>query len=71
MAEGITGYSNLNIKKEIVVTHNDLPLHCPMNESAAWCSHPRVLLAIELTKTKSCRCPYCGTLYRLDNKSSG
>lgn len=70
MTEGIAGYNNLNIKKEVVVSSDDLPLHCPMNESAAWCSHPRVFLPIESSKTKSSRCPYCGTVYRLGDKTA-
>jgi uncharacterized Zn-finger protein len=69
MADRVSGCNHLNIKKEIIITATDLPLHCPMNDSAGWCSHPRVFLAIELSKTKSIRCPYCSTKYRLSNET--
>ncbi len=68
MADRASGCNNLNIKKEIIITTNDLPLHCPTNSSAGWCSHPRVFLAIERSKTRSIRCPYCSTMYRLSNE---
>ena len=63
MAERVAGCQNLNIKKEVLITSADLPLHCPMNDSVAWCSHPRVFLA--MGSKKPTRCPYCGTVYRL------
>lgn len=69
MATRLAGSKQLNIKKEVTVTLADLPLHCPTNDSAGWCSHPRVFLAIEISKTKSSRCPYCGTVYRLIDDS--
>ena len=58
----------LNTLKEVVINRKDLPLHCPVDDSAIWCSHPRVFLAIETVKNNEIRCPYCGTLYRLDNQ---
>ena len=58
-------YKKLNITNEVKVTRNELPLHCPTNTAALWCAHPKVYLAIEESKTKSARCPYCGTLYQL------
>ncbi|MCK5901636.1 MAG: zinc-finger domain-containing protein [Cocleimonas sp.] len=64
MSERLAGCKNLNIKKEVVISIADLPLQCPIDANIA-CSHPRVYLAIETTKTKTSRCPYCGTLYRL------
>ena len=69
MADRVSGCNHLNIKKEITITATDLPLHCPMNDSSGWCSHPRVFLAIESSKTKSIRCPYCSTKYRLSNET--
>jgi uncharacterized Zn-finger protein len=45
------------------VTRADLPLHCPMPDTALWNSHPRVFLPIEETGTAVC--PYCGTRYVL------
>jgi len=49
--------------REIEVTAKDLPLHCPMADSALWCSHPRVFLDVAASGEASC--PYCGTKYRL------
>ncbi len=64
-------YKKLNITNEVKVSHKDLPLHCPTNVSALWCSHPKVFLplgkadTIDEAEKKSVRCPYCGTLYVL------
>ncbi len=66
MSEIQSGCKNLNIKKEVLITNDDLPLHCPMNESVTWCSHPRVFLSVEPRKPS--RCPYCGTVYRLSDE---
>ena len=61
-------YKKLNITNDVTVNRSDLPLHCPRNESALWCSHPKVFLAIADSKSGSVRCPYCGTLYKLHDK---
>jgi len=58
-------YKKLNITNEVKVSRKDLPLHCPTNVSALWCSHPKVFLPLGEEKKKSTRCPYCGTLYVL------
>ena len=63
-------YKKLNITNEVKVSHKDLPLHCPINVGALWCSHPKVFIPLGVTEatgaeTKSARCPYCGTLYTL------
>ncbi|TJZ75498.1 zinc-finger domain-containing protein [Chitiniphilus eburneus] len=52
-----------NTQREIEVTAQDLPLHCPTPDQVKWNSHPRVFLPIE--KTGEALCPYCGTRYRL------
>jgi uncharacterized Zn-finger protein len=52
-----------NTRRVIEVGESDLPLHCPMPGDTAWCSHPRVFLAVE-EKGESL-CPYCGTRYKL------
>ncbi len=49
--------------REIEVSASDLPLHCPTDAVALWCSHPRVFL--DLAETGEALCPYCGTRYRL------
>ncbi|HEY7985754.1 MAG TPA: zinc-finger domain-containing protein, partial [Methylophilaceae bacterium] len=43
---------------EIEITAKDLPLHCPTDEVALWCSHPRVFL--DIADTGHAMCPYCG-----------
>lgn len=47
------------------VSKNHLPLHCPMEGTPLWNSHPRVYLPIE--KTGEAKCPYCGADYVLKN----
>lgn len=64
-APSVADYKRLGDAREVVVKRQDLPLHCPMDETALWCSHPRVFLAIDTSADKTARCPYCGTLYRL------
>jgi len=61
-------YKKLNITNEVTISRSDLPLHCPTNTSALWCAHPKVFLAIEDSKSGTARCPYCGTLYKLQDK---
>lgn len=68
MSDKLADYDKLNKQTEIVVRSKNLPLHCPMDESAIWCSHPRVFLPIEDSSEKEIRCPYCGTLYRLEDR---
>jgi uncharacterized Zn-finger protein len=45
------------------VSKSDLPLHCPMEGTSTWNSHPRVYIPIE--KEGNGLCPYCGTYYVL------
>jgi len=52
-----------NNTREIEVSAKDLPLHCPTDAGALWCSHPRIFL--DVAKTGAALCPYCGTQYRL------
>jgi len=49
--------------RKIEVLVQDLPLHCPTDATALWCSHPRVFL--DVTATGEVLCPYCGTTYQL------
>ena len=58
-------YKRLGETREVVIKRQGLPLHCPTDDSALWCAHPRVFLPIEQNADKTARCPYCGTLYRL------
>jgi uncharacterized Zn-finger protein len=64
-APSVADYKRLGESREVVVKRQDLPLHCPTDETALWCAHPRVFLAIDTSADKTARCPYCGTLYRL------
>ena len=52
-----------NTQTYFEVTAADLPLHCPMDGSPLWSSHPRVFLPIE--ETGQAKCPYCGATYVL------
>ncbi len=45
------------------VSHDILPIHCPMPGSSLWNSHPRVYIPVEETGTA--KCPYCGCEYHL------
>ena len=47
----------------VMVTADDLPLHCPTSSTPLWNMHPRVFL--DITKTGKAQCPYCGTHYAL------
>ncbi|MDH5378280.1 MAG: zinc-finger domain-containing protein [Gammaproteobacteria bacterium] len=51
------------------VKAEQLPLHCPMDESSAWSSHPRVFLPFD--KEGHARCPYCGAEYVLKGDVGG
>ena len=52
-----------NTSQHIEVTAADLPLHCPTSAMLLWNAHPRVFL--DVAKTGTAKCPYCGTLYTL------
>jgi len=53
----------INKDRQVEVTAEDLPLHCPMPSMLLWNSHPRVNMPIE--STGEAMCPYCGTRYSL------
>ncbi len=55
-----------NAVKRYEVTRADLPIHCPMDNTTLWNSHPRVYLPIE--DSGEARCPYCGALYVLKDE---
>ena len=59
--------SAANVAKDttavIEVTKNDLPVHCPIDDSQLWSSHPRVFIPVEATGTAACS--YCGNVYKL------
>ena len=54
-----------NTKEDtIIVTAQDMPLHCPGDKTPVWNMHPRVFL--DIAHTGQVSCPYCGTHYKLD-----
>jgi uncharacterized Zn-finger protein len=56
-------------KQSITVTGHDLPLHCPMPSMKLWNNHPRVF--IDVATTGEAKCPYCGTVYKLEGGATG
>ncbi|HID82414.1 MAG TPA: zinc-finger domain-containing protein [Chromatiales bacterium] len=66
-AEHQDQFETPNAQKEVIVHKADLPLFCPNEKSALWCSHPRVFLPIEDAKDGISICPYCSTKYQLEN----
>ena len=52
-----------NKSRQVEITTDDLPLHCPTPAMELWDTHPRVFLPIE--NTGEALCPYCGTHYTL------
>lgn len=52
-----------NTQRQVEVTAEQLPLHCPTPEQHLWNTHPRVFL--DVAKTGDVLCPYCGTRYVL------
>ncbi|MFA5487809.1 MAG: zinc-finger domain-containing protein [Candidimonas sp.] len=47
----------------VFVQAEDLPVYCPGPNAPLWSMHPRVF--IEVAKTGTALCPYCGTRYQL------
>lgn len=47
----------------VLVTRDQLPMHCPAPDSSLWDSHPRVFIPLEEGGVASCS--YCGTRYQL------
>ena len=60
-------YETANAETSVRVTRADLPLHCPMPRAALWASHPRVFIPIDETEDGRYQCPYCGTIYILED----
>ncbi len=55
--------SKQGVKKERVVTINELPLCCPTSDMPLWSAHPRVFLPLK--EEKRVTCPYCSAVYVL------
>jgi uncharacterized Zn-finger protein len=53
-------------QRVIFVKKADLPLHCPTTTDSTWNMHPRVYIPLEQSQKGEALCPYCGTLYKLN-----
>ncbi|MGC9457485.1 MAG: zinc-finger domain-containing protein [Halothiobacillaceae bacterium] len=53
-------------QNRVVVTHRDLPVHCPAPDASLWDAHPRVYIPVEENGGEA-RCIYCGALYVLED----
>jgi len=50
----------------VLVKAEDLPVYCPGPKAPLWSMHPRVY--IELAKSGTASCPYCGATYQLQDE---
>lgn len=57
----MTDTSSRDSARDISVTAQDLPLHCPLPDAPIWARHPRVFL--DVLKTGEALCPYCGARF--------
>ena len=51
---------------KIIICRSELPLSCP-RENYLKLSHPKIFLPIEKEISKIIKCPYCSTLYELND----
>lgn len=56
--------------KKIIINKSDLPLSCP-REGYLKLSHPKIFLPIDKEISKIIKCPYCSTLYELNEDQEG
>lgn len=47
----------------VLVTRDQLPMHCPPPNTTLWDGHPKVYIPLEDNPTASCS--YCGTQFKL------
>jgi uncharacterized Zn-finger protein len=66
-AEQQNRFEPANAETTVKLQRRQLPLHCPTPNTALWASHPRVYLAIDEAPDGRIRCPYCGTVYVLED----
>ncbi|MEC8460687.1 MAG: zinc-finger domain-containing protein [Pseudomonadota bacterium] len=52
----------------VLVRPDQLPLSCPQDSQLLWNAHPKVYLPIG--SAKQVTCPYCSTVYVLDEAST-
>jgi len=53
-----------NAKSTIAVNAADLPIHCPVEGTSLWNSHPRVYIPVSENGGEA-KCPYCGTVFKI------
>ena len=60
MNESVLNQGNHKNRQDVVhrLYSEDLPLHCPPDNTELWSQHPRVFLPIAPGQTALC--PYCG-----------
>ncbi len=68
-AEHPEQYQTPNARKAVEVRPEDLPVHCPVEGSALWNSHPMVYIPVAENGGEA-RCPYCGALFKLIGEPS-
>ena len=54
----------------VVVTREQLPMHCPAPDAPLWNSHPRVFIPLEDAPDGVATCSYCGTEYVLQDEQA-
>lgn len=57
-------FNQPNAKTAIEVKAEDLPIHCPVEGSSLWNSHPRVYIPVKENGGES-KCPYCSATFKL------
>lgn len=57
-------FATPNAKTAIEVKPDDLPIHCPVEGTSLWNSHPLVYIPVEENGGEA-KCPYCGTMFKL------
>ncbi|MBT3707748.1 MAG: zinc-finger domain-containing protein [Proteobacteria bacterium] len=65
MNESVLNQGNHKNRQDVVhrLYSEDLPLHCPPDNTELWSQHPRVFLPIAPGQTALC--PYCGNQFFL------
>ncbi len=57
-------FNTPNAKKAVEIKADDLPVHCPVEGSSLWNSHPKVYIPVEENGGEA-KCPYCGAIFKL------
>ncbi len=63
-ASNQSNFSTPNAKKAIEVNESTLPIHCPIEGSSLWDSHPQVYIPV-VENGGEAKCPYCSTIFKL------